>query len=1113
MGGRNTCVCGTALPADLRWVGYAGPCRLCARPVIVEPPSNHTDPLLSNEGPSSTIRALVFGPLLQMDWFTTDTGAFYSNEWLVLQSDEKFQIFEIESSLNLLAQRYGKLKSGALHESRITRRWEVSKVARDSEPEEREREIARLERVADLIQTAVDENLSLTDVRPDPEHGRKRLQDRAEQIRRFVERLGTFSHLVDLFNPDKSSAWEGEPRYSGVSRVHDLRALRQIAAGRWQSASDELERAVRCDPEDPIPRQHRLLLGARLGRLEQAESDADWLAQRLTDHRAWYIGWRAYVRFCRDRLEEAKSDARLLWPDLEGDELAERMSELLREREESAHALHECWIAQFNIGLGPGPQAPPAQPPKPMSSRDVIEQALIEAAEMGGGRVLMGPSRGTTRDFMVVMQPSDGAGYWMIQAPAQDASAVTAKLRGETANVPHVRSQFKFVHRSVEHQIEARVKTMEFESDRAEFAELRVTPMRRGIDVFQSPATTARPIRTAVLGFLESGVSDAILDRLNSALMRGLTAFSSIPVVRGRTLAYAGITLNDASENLAQTLTKIRGEFNAERFIYARLDPVPETPDSGLRHALTLVVGDAWINHAESIRAYGIYDRSDLETAVELAAQDFARLLMESDLVPASATGPEFPPADPKRRVAWLKLLAGHHELSRDRARAVQYLREAAELDRADVSLKTALALALQASGDLEGASAVFREVAERQDEKPEPAGDRARTRLRWARVQRAQEDFRGAQESVLRAGGLCEDDAELASAVQRSLRALSLEAIEHVPTAANLFFLGHALGEFLLGRELAEEWLGRYPTKRLKAGAAAPALWLECDRIVGEDFGAGGRTVLRLGRLLSELGTGARDEWTRAGVNWLEWLLDAAPRMMVDGLGGRDALLALRERWKAGESGAEFVDHLRQISASRKAPPSAAATAQRVTETEWAAPHLEVAPLPELVLLDDRRLARLEDGRYRVGRAERVEEFERLEPGPYRGSGWFVSTPRRRGLVESSDVLTRLMGVPLEKLYVPPVVRVIFWKAAGVSEAPPMPDVLAPWLFEAGEDRPTVSSPWIALPSGPPRGWRCREAWGEFLPESILRFRSEPVHFKRKEGVYALLFFPIFGM
>jgi hypothetical protein len=184
------------------------------------------------------------------------------------------------------------------------------------------------------------------------------------------------------------------------------------------------------------------------------------------------------------------------------------------------------------------------------------------------------------------------------------------------------------------------------------------------------------------------------------------------------------------------------------------------------------------------------------------------------------------------------------------------------------------------------------------------------------------------------------------------------------------------------------------------------------------------------------------------------------------------------------------------------------------VTETAWAAPHLEVAPLPELVLLDDRRLARLEEGRYRVGRAAGAEEMERLEPGAYRGTGWFVATARRRGMVESADVLGRLRSAPLEgsKLYVPSVVRVVFWKASGPADAPAIPDVLEPWLFGAGEDSPKVSSPWIEMPSGPPRGWRCREAWGEFLPEPILRFKSEPSFFKRRDGVYALLFFPVFS-
>jgi hypothetical protein len=96
-------------------------------------------------------------------------------------------------------------------------------------------------------------------------------------------------------------------------------------------------------------------------------------------------------------------------------------------------------------------------------------------------------------------------------------------------------------------------------------------------------------------------------------------------------------------------------------------------------------------------------------------------------------------------------------------------------------------------------------------------------------------------------------------------------------------------------------------------------------------------------------------------------------------------------------------------------------------------------------------------------------------------------------------------------KRFVPPAVRIVFWKSDR-REAPPVPELLDKWLFTAGPDEPRLSPPWITLPSGRPRGWRCREARGEFIPEEVMRFGRDPAYYKRADGVYGVFFIPVFG-
>jgi tetratricopeptide (TPR) repeat protein len=1075
------------------------------------------DPLLSGGTSSTTVRALPFDPLLRLDWFTFDTGAYYSNDWLVLQSEERFRFFDIEISLNLLAQRYDRLKSGAVHESRITRRWDVARSARGAQ-EEREREISRLERAADLIQEAAERERPLEQVGAEPVRGRTRLETRAADIRRLTEKLSDYAHLADLFDEEKNRAWEGEPRYSGVSRVHHLRALRRIAAGRWAQATEELERAIRCDPDDAGVRKHRLLLCARLGRLELGERDADWLAQRSAPaRRTHFVGWRAYFRFCRDRLEEAKSDARTLWPELEGEPLAEHLTALLRAREEMAHTLHVRWLAQFTLGDEPVSELPAIPAAKRAEPAELVDQALIEAAEMGGGRILIGPSR-ADGEVMVVLQPAEGAGYWMARAPGAQGPEISKVLRdGSSERV--ARRRFNFRHAAVDHQIDAGVRELESGLDAAE---LWVTPLRRGADSYELPAGTARPVRTAVLGFLESNVADAQSDRINGALIRGLGAASTIPIVRGRTAAYAGITLHDAAEDIAGALGKIRAEYNAERFVYARLDTLPEIADSALRDTLTLVAGDAWINHAELARSYGLYDRSDLETSVEIAAQDFAAGMIEAGLAPAAPAPPEFPPAEPKRRVEWLKLMAGHHELKFDRPRAIAHLREAAAAERSEPGLKAALGLLLQGSGEFAEASEILKDAAERMEDLARPAADRARARRSLARALGGSGNLAGAAEELLSAGRLSDDDPELGASAQRALRYLGLEALEQTSAPETLFFLGRALGDLLLLRTVEdlpagpdgalraafaahyERVLRRKVPATLRAALealetsfveAANRLWLETDRLIGEEMGLAGRLVLRLGRLERELRNDPREEWAATGKQWVEWILAHGPRSCVDALGGSegfDGPLAAR------------LEKIDRASAARRRPPAARFAAQRIDPPSWSAPHLEIAPIPEIVALEDDRVLLLRDGRY-VELEGAWEAWKTLEPDPRPSPGWWVSIAGRRGFVPSLSEPPDLPG----KVFSPPIVRLIYWKTREPAEAPPLPAVLQSWLEPPGVDAPRFTPPWITLPSGPPRGWKCRDVWGEFVPEEMLRFSAEPKLYSCDGVACALLMIP----
>ena len=157
----------------------------------------------------------------------------------------------------------------------------------------------------------------------------------------------------------------------GLAETHNLRALVRIAAGDYQGAADDAERATNAQPSNLVYRDTRGYAMLKLGRYADAASDYDRVlaGPRQEGHVAAYLG-RGIARTAQGRLVEARTDLETglrLLPDVEPDPQ-------LGDLEAAARQTLDPLAPRPGA---PSPAAPPGVPGSPAPAASPAASSLI----------------------------------------------------------------------------------------------------------------------------------------------------------------------------------------------------------------------------------------------------------------------------------------------------------------------------------------------------------------------------------------------------------------------------------------------------------------------------------------------------------------------------------------------------------------------------------------------------------------------------------------------------------------------------------------------------------------------------------------------------------------